>query len=104
MTEDGDGTAGKGRGKGGKGGDGRYDDVDDGLLTTYEPSEVDYDEGSTFDLERRKEKTVTGAGMRRPFKKPGAKATPKAKAAAVKPGAKATPKAKAAAVKSKKTQ
>lgn len=66
--------------------------VMDNMMMTMEPSEVDYDEGSTFDLERRKEKTVTGAGMRRPFKKPGAKATPKAKAAAVKPGAKATPR------------
>ena len=69
--------------KAGTGGDGHYDD-DDGLLTTYEPSEVDYDEGSTFDLERRKEKTAPGARRRRPFKKPGAKAIPKAKAAAMK--------------------
>ena len=76
MVEDQDGD-GKGRGKGGKGGDGQHDD-DDGLLTTYEPSEVDCGEGSTFDLERRKEETVPKV---RPFKKPGAKATPKAKAA-----------------------
>ena len=53
--------------------------VMDNMMMTMEPSEVDYDEGSTFDLERRKEKTVPKV---RPSKKPGAKATPKAKAAA----------------------